>query len=204
MLKRVIFVLLVFWCSTIHNAQSQELPNDVLYVDLNSDFSIINNSFTNTWDPSPAGHLNIRVPYHATQLEAGIRYTRFSGNADSEEDSDFHSLFIHFGINYPIKLAPGYHIAPALRFGNHFMLFDEPVVFTNNSGTERFTTDQTESEFSYEFALQNQIKLNDRWSVNATVSYNRTLTFFPLSVTLFSVGISRSFAQPPWFKKFMQ
>lgn len=204
MIKRLAVVLLLLCWGNRSMAQSTELEDERFFIDLNTGLSVINNSFTDTWDPSPAGHLNFRLPFYAGQLETGLRYTRFNGNAPSEEDSDFHSIYIHLGWNYPINVSSWYQISPTLRFGNHLMLFDESVVFTNNSGTERFITDQSESEFAYELALQNQIKLHDHWYINATISYNRTLTFFPLPVTLFSIGITRSFTQPTWFKTFIR
>lgn len=204
MIKRFTLALLILWFYNMAGAQAQQSQKDVFYVDLNTGFSLINNSFTEMWDPAPAAQLNIRIPYHATQLEVGLRYTRFEGDAPSDEDSDFQSFFFHLGFNYQIRVTQDYHIAPTLRVGNNFMIFNESAVFTNNSGTERFVTDQAESEFSYELALQNHINLSDKWSVNATISYNRTLTFYPLRVTLFSVGITRSFSQPFWFKKFIK
>lgn len=84
------------------------------------------------------------------------------------------------------------------------MIFDAPAVFTNNSGTEQFVTDQSESEFSYELALQNRLQISDRWALHFTLSYNRTLTYYPLSSTFLSVGISRSFVQPTWLQTFFK
>lgn len=204
MIKRLAVVLLLLCWGNRSMAQSTELEDERFFIDLHTGLSVINNSFTDTWDPSPAGHLNFRLPFYAGQLETGLRYTRFNGSTSSEEDSDFHSIYIHLGWNYPINVSSWYQISPTLRFGNHLMLFDELLVFTNDSGTERFITDQSESEFAYELALQNQIKLRDHWYINATISYNRTLTFFPLPVTLFSIGITRSFTQPTWLKTFIR
>lgn len=204
MIKRLAVIFLLLCCGNKGVAQTTELQDERLFVDLNTGLSVINNSFTDTWEPSPAGHLNVRLPFYTGQLEAGLRYTRFNGNAPSKKDSDFHSIYIHLGWNYPINVSSWYQVSPTLRFGNHLMLFDESAVFTNNAGTERFVTDQSESEFAYELALQNQIQLSDHWYINATVSYNRTLTFFPLPVTLFSIGITRSFTQPTWLKKFIR
>jgi hypothetical protein len=84
------------------------------------------------------------------------------------------------------------------------MIFDSSNIFTNQAGTEEFVTDQTESEFAYEFALRNGIRLSKHWQLNATLSYNRTLTFFPLSVTRISVGITYAFNEPEWLKDFVK
>lgn len=200
MIKKFLFIL--FLCCFTHKISAQ--PGEQVFIDLDTGFSIIHNSFTDTWDPYPAAHVNFRVPFYSGQLEAGIRYTRFEGSAPTTTDSDFHSIFLNVGWNYPINITSRYQISPAVRFGNNLMLFDESEVFINNSGTERFITDQRESEFAYELALRSQFQLSKRWYINATLSYNRTLTFFPLPVTLFSVGISRSFQQPLWLKNFIK
>lgn len=204
MIKKNLFLFVLFWWGSLCTAHSQNVKNKPLYLDLSTGFSLVDNSFTNTWQPSQAGQLNLRLPFFSSQLEGGLRYTRFNGEAPSQEDSDFHSLFIHLGWNYPLRITSGYTIAPTVRIGNHFMLFDESVTFTNNSGSERFVTDRSESEFAYELALQNQIKLSKKWQLHAGISYNRTLTFFPFSVTYFTVGLTRSFPQPTWLKKFIQ
>lgn len=196
-----IFFLLVIGISSF--AQPVQQSKEHVYIDFNSSFSIVENSFTQTWDPLPGLQLNVRAPFYAGQLEAGLRYTRFMGSAPSETDSDFHSVFAHIGWNYPVKITSRFEIDPSIRFGNHFMLFDESAVFTNNSGSERFVTDQSESEFAYEISLRNQFSLTENWHLSASISYNRTLTFFPLPVTLFSLGVSRSFEQPRWLKKFI-
>jgi hypothetical protein len=200
-ITKIFEFLIILLC--IHTVAVAQHSNQV-FVDLNSGLSIAQNSFTDTWDPYPAGHLNVRVPFYAGQLEAGVRYTRFKGDAPSDRDSDFHSIFIHAGYSYPIQITNRYRLAPTLRFGNNQMIFDSSNIFTNQAGTEEFVTDQTESEFAYEFALRNGIRLSKHWQLNATLSYNRTLTFFPLSVTRISVGITYAFNEPEWLKDFVK
>ncbi len=203
MAKQFLSCLLLFAWVSVASAQSDR-SRDQVYIDLNSGFSIIDNAFTNTWDPYPPVHLNVRVPFYAGQLEGGLRYIRFEGFAPTETDSDFHSLFMHVGYSYPVALTDWFTIAPAMRFGNHLMIFDESEDYTTESGSQRYTTDIRESEFAYELALRNQFKLNNRWHLHAVLSYNHTLTYFPLSLTLFSVGVSYAFPEPNWLKDFIR
>jgi len=194
---------IVFFLSVASGVAAQSLASapDRAFFDVNSSFSVADNFFTETWNPSPVIHLNLRFPFYAGQVESGARYIRFKGDAPTPTDSDFHSIFVHLGWSYPIDITARYQIAPVLLFGNNIMLFDESEVFTNQSGTEMFVTDKNENEFAYELALRNQFQISSDWFIHATISYNRTLTFFPLSVTLVSAGVSYSFDTPRWLKK---
>ncbi len=200
--KLLTFIILLAWSTPVHAQTNSDIEK--VYIDLNTGFSIIQNSFTDTWDPYPALRLNLRLPFYAGQLEGGVRYTRFEGYAPTPTDSDFHSFYLYVGYSYPFEINSWFRIAPVIRFGSNLMVFDEAEVYTNKKGTEQFITDKAESEFAYELALRNQFQITDGWYIHAVLSYTRTFTYYPLSVTLFSVGISYSFSQPDWLKDFIQ
>lgn len=172
------------------------------YFSLNTGFNMAENAFTGTWHPRPAVHLNMQFPFYGSYIEFGSRYIRFRGDAPTTTDSDFHSLFFYLGWSHPVRIGNRYELSPIIRFGNNLMIFDEPEVF--EKGSFRFQTDPTEMEFAYEVGLLNRVKLNERWSIHAGISYNRTLTHFPLPLTMISAGISYAFPQPPWLNHFLR
>ncbi len=199
-----IFCLLLLLIATAPAMAQSASDERKVFIDLNTGFSVTENSFTETWDAYPALRLNLRLPFYAGRIEGGLRYTRFEGHAPTSTDSDFRSIYIYLGYSYPFKITSRYSISPTLHFGNNLMIFDESEVFTNQSSTERYATDQTESELTYELALRNQFQIFDRWYLHAVLSYNRTFTYYPLSVTFFSIGISYSFPQPGWLKNIIK
>lgn len=194
------------WMMTANIAAAQSnAPAKKVFIDLNTGFSIENNNtFTNTWDPLPAIHLNIRLPFYIGKFEGGARYIRYDGFAPSQTDSDFSSVYMYLGYGVSFKISSWYRIEPVIRFGNNLMIFDEAEHYVNNAGTEQFTTDRNESEFALELVLRNQFQITNHLYLNTELSYNHTFTFHPLPVTLFSVGISYSFWEPNWLKTFIQ
>ncbi len=127
---------------------------------------------------------------------------RFNGMAPTDTDSDYNSFFLHLGWFYPFQITEQYQIMPGIRFGGNLMIFDESETFER--GPFRYVTDANEAEFAYELTLRNQYQITERLYLHATVSYNRTLTYFPLPLTMISGGISFSFDQPQWLKNFVQ
>ena len=204
MAQKILCFFLFLICASGAKAQSEAEPTEQIYIDLSTNFSIVDNSYTSTWKPGTGLHLNIRLPFYAGQIEAGMRYNQFDGPVFKEVDSNFKSLYLHLGWSYPITVASWYHIAPGFRFGNNLMLFDEARTYTNDSDTERFTVDTSESEFAYELVLRNQFNINEHWHINANISYSHTMTYFPLPVTYLSIGVSYSFSQPSWLKNIIQ
>lgn len=202
MIKKALLLLLFILAGRAGLAQPSGTGNQDILINLNTGLSVVNNSFTNTWEPKPALHLNMQVPFYRTRLEAGARYMRFNGMTATETDSDFNSFFLHLGWLYPVHLTPKIKIMPGLRFGGNLMLFDESETY--ESGPFRYVTDPNEFEFAYEIALRNEFQLSDHFYLHATVSYNRTLTKIPLPVTLISAGVSFSFDQPTWLENFVK
>ena len=123
--------------------------------------SVSETSFTEVWEPSQSLKINIRVPFYESQLEAGARHTYFNGNAPSETNSDFRSIFLHLGYLYPVDISPSVSISPLLRFGGNLMKFDEPEIFTNPESGEDFITDTSEFEFTYEIGLLSQFQISN-------------------------------------------
>ena len=204
MINKIFCTVLLLFVANSMIAQSSNSGTKAMFIDIGSGLSVANNSFTNTWDPSPSLQLNIRAPFYNSQLEAGVQYIRFKGNAPTPTDSDFHSVFLHVGWLYPIHFSEQFTVSPVVRFGGNLMAFDEPEVFTSPNGAQEFVTDPREFEFAYELALRNQLQITDRWYIHATLSYNRTLTEIPLPVTMVSAGISYSIDQPKWLKTLLQ
>lgn len=202
MIKKVLLVVLLIFAGQAGMAQPSEPVNQEILINLNTGISVANISFTDTWEPQPALHLNMQVPFYKTRLEAGARYIRFIGRAPTETDSDYNSFFLHLGWLYPLQLTSRYKIMPAIRFGGTLMLFDESETY--ESGPFRYVTDPNEFEFAYEIALRNEFQVSDHFYLHATVSYNRTLTEIPLPITLISAGVSFSFDEPTWLKNFIQ
>lgn len=201
MVKQLFCIFLVFGMTRAVFGQAQETPKKI-FIGFNTSLTVNQNDFTNTWEASPAYHLNIQLPFYAGYLEGGVRYTRFKGYAPTNTDSDFSSYYLYIGYNYPLRIASWYYLVPTLRIGNNLMAFDESESY--DDGPYNFTTDQTESEFAYELALRNRFILSDHWSLNAAISYNHTFTYYPLEITQISFGIAYSFQQPAWLKDIFQ
>jgi hypothetical protein len=203
--RTLLFILFLFYSSNTFAQPSSIADNEEsLFIDLGTGFSVAQNSFTNTWDPYPSLDFALRPALYNGYLEAGARFTRFEGMAPTATDSDFSSLFLYMGWSYPFAISSRLSIAPAIRFGNNLMIFDQAEVFTNESGSQRFVTDTSENEFAYELALRSQFQLAGRWYIHAELSYNRTITEFPLPAGLLSAGLSYEIPQPNWLKSILR
>ena len=201
-MRRLIFASLILLFPIASFAQSTGPDSRKLYIDANTGLQLADNAFTQTWSALPSLQINIRPPFYSGQIEAGLRYMRFLGDAPTRTNSNFHSFFFYLGWSYPVQVTSRFQIGPTLRFGNTLMIFDEPEIF--ESDPHRFVTDTAEIEFAYELALRNQYRLSDNWHVHATISYNRTLTEFPIPLSMLSAGVTYSFSSPSWIKKFLQ
>ena len=204
MLKNVCIFVILLLCLG-NTAYGQKGAYDRLSVDISGATSTFENSFTNNWEASPSLHLGLRAPYHLGNLEAGVRYTNYNSGNPDYQDASFTSFFVYVGWEYALDLSDRLSIAPGLRFGNSFLTFQNPATYPAEGPFGEYVFDPHESEFAYEFFTRLQYQLgNSPWSLHSSFSYNRTLTFHPMPVGLFSVGISRSFATPPWFKDFLR
>src|SRR5699024_10257196 len=204
MRKQLFCVFLWLMLTATAYAQSNS-SNSAVYIDLNTGFLFSNNKeFGNTWRSFPALHANIQIPFYASRVEAGVRFTRYNGYTATEPDADFSSFYFYVGYGYPFKITSWYNLMPVFRLGRNLMLFDESAVYVNNDASEKFITDQSESEIAYELVLRNQLKITNRWFLNAELSYNHTFTYHPIPVTLFTIGVSYSFSQPHWLQDIIQ
>src|SRR5699024_818282 len=207
MRKTRYMLLLLLLCYSLPG-YAQENSHSRISLDLNGSTSILKNSFTNSWEPSLSPHLGLRINYHFGSLEAGVRYTSYSGGRSdfSEyEESAFTSLFIYAGWEYPFRLAPNLSLAPGFRFGNSFLTFDHPATYPPEGAFGKYEFDPHESEFAYELFVRLEYALaGGPWSLHTGFSYNRTLTYHHMPLGLISVGLSRSFTTPSWLKDFLQ
>lgn len=84
------------------------------------------------------------------------------------------------------------------------MHFKKAKVYTSPRAGWKYTFDNKESEFTYALSLGAEYHITDRWSVNTSLSYERTLTYYPLSVAFLSAGVRYSFSSPGWVKRALQ
>lgn len=202
MIKKVTFYVAVFLLLQIslsNVACGQSLNKDnAIFIGFNTGISVIENSFTNEFSPSPAVSLNIGFPYLSGQLEGGVRYLRFDGHAHTKVNSDFKSFYIYGGYYYPFRITDWYELGPALRIGYKLLYFQEARVYKDE--TFRYKTEMVEGEFAYELALRNQFRISNHLFIQASILYNHTYTNIPLPLTMVSVGISYAFSEPEWIK----
>lgn len=198
MVKKILFICyLIFLAEGGAQAQSNHLKH--IYLDLDAGLSVAENSFTRSWDQPFTFNLESRIDFYNGQLGGGIRYARFNASQQLGEAAGFQSFFAYLGWEYILNISEHWGLQPGLRFGNNFMLFDEAQTFT---APWTYTLDDEESEFSYELFLRTNVNIpRTSWSIYATFSYNRTLTYHPLSTGLISIGVSRSFNTPSWVKE---
>ncbi|MCW9709216.1 outer membrane beta-barrel protein [Fodinibius salsisoli] len=182
-----------------------------LSLDVGGATSILENTFSQHWNPSPSLHLGGRINYHLGNLEAGVRYTDYSANDPSYEGRNpaeevrFTSYFVYIGWEYPFTLSEGLTFAPGLRFGNNFLTFKNTKTYPPDGSFGEYVFDPKESEFTYELLTRLEYSLGDSpWALYSTFSYSRTLTYHPMTVGLLSVGVSYSFSTPGWIKNFLQ
>lgn len=198
-------ILALFLFLTARVGTAQEKSYEHITLDANSAVSVLQNSFTRNWESSPGFHLAARTNYHAGNLEAGLRYTDYNVKNPNYGEADFSSYFIYIGWEYPLKLFRGLTLAPGLRFGNNYMNFDNSKIYPPTGSWGEYPFDSHESEFAYEIFSRLEYTIgNSPWHLHTGFSYNRTLTYHPLSVGLISFGISRSFVTPSWLKNFLQ
>jgi hypothetical protein len=180
-------------------------------LDASGGTSILENTFSKHWNASPSLQLGTRINYHLGNLEAGVRYTDYSAADPSYEGQDpnaevaFTSFFIYIGWEYPFTLSEQLTLAPGLRFGNNFLTFKNPKNYPSEGSFGEYVFDPNESEFTYELFARMEYTFRDSpWALYSSFSYNRTLTYHPMTVGLLSVGVSRSFVTPSWLKNFLQ
>ena len=204
MAKNLCILSILLFCLG-YTARGQAGAYNRLSVDIGGATSILENSFTNNWNASPSLHLGLRAPYHLGNLEAGARYTHYSSGNANYQDASFTSFFVYVGWEYALNLSDKLSVAPGLRFGNSFLTFQNPATYPAEGPFGEYVFDPHESEFAYELFTRLQYKLGDSpWRLHSSFSYNHTLTYHPMPVGLLSVGISRSFETPSWFKDFLQ
>ncbi|MDZ7691740.1 MAG: hypothetical protein U5K69_11555 [Balneolaceae bacterium] len=197
MLRKIILVFnILLLCGSGVLAQTNHLQHT--YLDVNAGMSVLKNSFTRTWDQPVVLNLESRIDFYSGQLGGGIRYSRFNSSEELEEGAGFQSFFAYLGWEYTIPIGNNLQLHPGLRFGNNFMLFDKGKTY---SEPWPYSLDPQESEFSYELFVRTSYTIpKTSWALHAVFSYNRTLTYHPLSTALISFGISRSFKSPSWLK----
>lgn len=207
MIKKRYFLLTLFLGLTLL-VQAQNKMYDDIHVDLSGATSVLQNSFSNSWEASPGVKIAVRANYHLGQLEAGGRFTRFSSDNINYKEAAFTSYFIYIGWQYNIKIAKNLTLSPGLRFGDNLMFFNDNPTYTpdeDHKGGGVYEFNSTESEFGYELFGRLEYTLEKSpWSFQTSFSYNRTLTYHPLPVGYISFGISRSFSSPNWLKNFLQ
>ena len=182
-------------------SMAQQSAFDRISVSIQAAQPLSQNDFTGIWSGRENAHLNITTPYHAGELQAGVRYTRFVHDPELSQYASFHSAFIYAGWGIGIPFSSRLSFGPAFRFGTHMMRFDRNKVYTAASGSWAYKFDRGENEFAYELLGQARYRFSDRWSIVGEVTYNRTLTYHPIGITLASLGISLDINSPEWFKK---
>lgn len=203
-MKRSLLFILVLWIGYGVTAHAQN-TYDRITIDGSSALPVIDNNFTQNWKISPTAHFGLRVNYHMGSIQSGIRYSRYSADNPVYEDGSFDSYFIYVGWEYPFSLSERLSFAPGLRFGNNYMAFDNPATYPATGVWGEYVFDPHESEFAYElFGRLEYSFRKSRWSLHSNFSYNRTLTYHPMPVSMFSFGISRTFATPSWLKSFFK
>lgn len=182
-----------------------------LSLDVDGATSILKNTFSEHWSASPSLHVGTRINYHLGNLEAGVRYTNYSASDASyvgenpAEEVRFTSYFVYIGWEYPFFLSERLSVAPGLRFGNNFLSFKNPKAYPPAGSFGEYVFDPNESEFTYEFITRLEYTFaHSPWHLYSSFSYSRTLTYHPMTVGLFSIGISRSFSTPAWLKNILQ
>ncbi|GAA5523211.1 hypothetical protein LQ318_15765 [Aliifodinibius salicampi] len=204
MMKKGLLFLFVLWIGLGYIVQAQS-TYDSITLDGSSALPLLENNFTQNWNISPAAHLGMRVKYHLGSIQLGIRYNRYSSGNPVYEDGSFDSYFIYVGWEYPFSFSNRLSFAPGLRFGNNYMAFDNPATYPATGVWGEYIFDPHESEFAYElFGRLEYSFTKNPWSLHSTFSYNRTLTYHPMPVSMLSFGISRSFATPSWLKSFFK
>lgn len=173
--------------------------------------SILQNTFSEHWNASPSLHLGTRINYHLGDLEAGVRFTNYSASNPSYEGKNpakevtFTSYFVYIGWEYPFILSDRLSLAPGLRFGNNFLSFENPKTYPPAGSFGEYVFDPNESEFTYELLTRLEYSFaHSPWHLYSSFSYSRTLTYHPMTVGLFSIGVSRSFSTPSWLKNLLQ
>lgn len=183
---------------------SQNNTFQSLQVGFNTAYSLSNNSFTRSWNPSPSAQLNIQIPFYLGLIEGGLRYTRFNNSAEQPLYSDFHSAFIYLGWGKLFALVQKLNTGPVLRFGNTFFRYDEPKTYTNQNTSFVYSFDTEESEFTYEVLIRTEYQFSKRWTMHSELTMNRIKTFEPVQLTLVTFGFSLSLDSPAWLQKVMK
>lgn len=171
-------------------------PFSSLDVSLSGQYLARGGEIAQYWNPSPGISLDIRTPYFKGELEAGVRYLRFSENVF--EDSGFHSSYVFAGWSYPLALSDRIRLSPGFRIGVTYLTQDHDKVY------EGYRFHRDESEFSWEVQFRKEYALSSGWGLHFTSSFNRTVLHHPMNAWYLAGGITARLTTPSWMKTLLR
>lgn len=186
------------------SAFGQDRAFENLAIGVHIGHPIAGSDLLNSWKPEPSLQLFLETPFYAGEIETGIRYTRFSNSTNFSDFSDFNSFFIYLGWGYDFAISDKLSASPGLRFGNTFFQYDEAMVYTRPNVGWEYDFDTTESEFAYEINFRTAFRISQSISVHTELTYNRTITFHPISLNYINAGFTYTFDAPKWLKKILR
>lgn len=191
-----VILLLMAW----QNVSLAQGPFESLDIAIGSDLIISGNNILDHWSPSKRFTAEFRTPYYSGELEAGGRYFRF--DEESFKDSGFRSVYLFLGWHQPISMNSRFSLIPGFRIGTNFLTQDNEWKYFGGGAEDPFIFHRYETIFAYELMVRARWSATQNSSISSTVLYSRSPLQNPISLTYFSVGISRTFTMPGWLQTF--
>ena len=174
-------------------ASHAEKPFDTITLAIQGVGATALGSFTDDWDPSPGGRVELVTPVYAGIARAGVHV--FHHDAVDPAVPAFGSVYAYLGWAYEWKLPLSLMGSAGVEIGVAHMLFDDES--TDSARRE-------ETELGFGITPQLAYALTPCWSVLVTGEYRQILTSRPIEYVLYGVGLSRTFSTPDWLKEFLE
>ena len=149
------------------------------------------NMFHRYWKPANGFELQAETGFYLGDIEFGLQL--FDINSRRTEQPDYSSVNMFLGWGLEKKLSSKVLFYTGFRIGNYVMFFDDDNI------DEAL---RSESEFNYGLHSRLRYKIGRSTSLELSGHYQKIFTNHQIYLSYISLGISRSFNSPKWFREF--
>lgn len=191
-LRFSIFSLLVLCCFFENSfAQKRHGAFDSVSFSINYLWNSNRNMFHRYWKPANGLEFQTETGFYLGNIEFGLQLFDISSRRAAQPD--FWSVNMFFGWGLERELFSGLSLYAGFRIGNYYMFFDDDYIDE---------TLRAESEFNYGLHSRLRYNISENISLNLSGQYQKIFTNHRIYLSYISLGLSKSFDSPKWFREF--
>ena len=145
------------------------------------------------WEPFIGGEAEIKVPFYAGSLSAGLQLFQFNGR--SEIYPDYLVSYFYMGWGGEIHLNSCLGGIIGIRLGSYQMNFND---------TDINPTQKVESELAAGIDTGINLKINSKWQSHIGIGYIAVFTYKKIELLNLSIGISYTIDSPFYLREFLK